>query len=133
MIKTQSILGACRRVGLAVAALGFAAIGGTSAALAADQDFALVNATGYAISELYVAPSKTSDWQEDVLGQDVLGDGERANITFSKSADTCHWDLKVVYYDDNTSAEWLGVNLCELSAVTIKYNADSGETSAYGE
>ena len=133
MIKTGSILGVCRRVGLAVAASGALAIAGTSAALAADQDFSLINATGYAISELYVAPTKTADWQEDVLGQDVLGDGQQVNVSFSRSSDTCHWDLKVVYADDNSSAEWLGVDLCELSAVTIKYNADSGETSAYGE
>ena len=128
----HSILGVCRTA-LAVAALGASATFGTAAALAAEQDFSLTNATGYDISELYVAPSKSSDWQEDVLGQDVLGDGQQANITFSKSADTCHWDLKVVYADDNTSAEWIGVNLCELSAVTIKYNADSGETSAFGQ
>ena len=129
----HSILGAGRRTALAVAVLGACATFGTSAALAAEQDFSLTNATGYDISELYVAPSKSSDWQEDVLGQDVLSDGQMANITFSKSADTCQWDLKVVYADDNSSAEWIGVNLCELSAVTIKYNDDSGETSAYGE
>jgi hypothetical protein len=133
MIRAHSISGVCRRVGLAVSALGMVAIVGTSAAQAADQDFALVNATGYDISELYVAPSKTADWQEDVLGQDVLVNGQQVNVTFSRSSDTCHWDLKVVYADDDSTAEWLGVNLCELSAVTIKYNADTGETSAYGE
>jgi hypothetical protein len=133
MFKTDSILGAGRRMALAVAAVGACVTFGTAAALAADQDFALINATGYAISELYVAPTKTSDWQEDVLGQDVLGDGQQVNVSFSRSSDTCHWDLKVVYADDNTSAEWLGVDLCALSAVTIEYNADSGETSAYGE
>jgi hypothetical protein len=123
---------AMRRAALAAATMGALAILGTSA-LASDQDFSLVNATGYDISELYVAPSKTSDWQEDVLGQDVLGDGQHANVKFSRTEDTCHWDLKVVYSDDNSSAEWIGVNLCELSTVTIKYDADSGETSAYGE
>jgi hypothetical protein len=128
-MKTASFPIAWRR---AAFALGMLAVAGTPA-LAGDQDFALINATGYEISELYVAPSKSSDWQEDVLGQDVLGDGQKANVTFSKTADTCQWDLKVVYSDDNTSAEWIGVNLCELSVVTIEYNADSGETSAYGE
>jgi hypothetical protein len=114
------------------AALGALAITGTSA-LAAQQDFSLINATGYEISELYVAPSASSDWQEDVLGQDVLGDGQQANISFSRDGDTCAWDLKVVYSDDNSTAEWRSVDLCTLSVVTIKYNADSGETSAYGE
>jgi len=114
------------------AALGAWAIAGTSA-LAGEQDFSLLNATGYEISELYVAPSQSDDWQEDVLGQDTLGDGQKANVSFSRDADACDWDLKVVYSDDNSSAEWRGVNLCELSAVTIKYDHDSGETSAYGQ
>ena len=74
MFKTDSILGAGRRMALAVAALGACATIAASPALAAEQDFSLVNATGYEISELYVAPSQTSDWQEDVLGQDVLAD-----------------------------------------------------------
>jgi hypothetical protein len=116
----------------AAAAFGALAIAGASA-FAGEQDFALVNATGYEISELYVAPAKSDDWQEDVLGQDTLGDGQQANISFSRDTDTCAWDLKVVYSDDNSSAEWREVNLCELSTVTIKYNADSGETSAYGQ
>ena len=133
MMTTTFISGACRRAVLAIGTFAAIGISGLSAALAADQDFALVNATGYEISELYVAPSKSSDWQEDVLGQDTLGDGQKANVTFSRDSDTCQWDLKVVYSDDNSSAEWIGVNLCELSAVTIKYNRDSGETSAYGE
>jgi hypothetical protein len=115
-------------------AAAFAALAAmATSALAGDQDFSLVNATGYEISELYVAPSASSDWQEDVLGQDTLGDGQQANISFSRNTDTCQWDLKVVYSDDNSSAEWRAVDLCQLSTVTIKYDADSGETSAYGQ
>jgi hypothetical protein len=117
---------------LFAAALGALALTST-VALAGQQDFSLANATGYEISELYVAPSESSDWQEDVLGQDTLGDGQKANISFSRDTDACAWDLKVVYSDDNSSAEWHGVDLCKLSNVTIKYDAGSGETSAYGE
>ncbi|WP_395022239.1 hypothetical protein [Dongia sp.] len=116
----------------AVAAFGALALAGPSA-LAGEQDFSLINATGYEISELYVAPTQSADWQEDVLGQDTLADSQQANISFSRDTDTCAWDLKVVYSDDNTSAEWHGVDLCQLSVVTIKYDADSGETSAYGQ
>jgi hypothetical protein len=105
----------------------------TTSALAGEQDFSLINATGYEISEFYVAPAESSDWEEDVLGQDTLGDGQKAKISFSRDTDTCQWDLKVVYSDDNSTAEWHGVDLCQLSVVTIKYNADSGETSAYGQ
>ena len=43
-----------------------------AAALAADQDFTLVNRTGYTIEQVYVSPIKARDWEEDVLGRDVL-------------------------------------------------------------
>jgi len=128
-MKSASFPTAFRR---AAFALGLLAVAGTPA-LAGEQDFSLINATGYDISEFYVAPSESADWQEDVLGQDVLVDGQQANISFSRDTDTCAWDLKVVYSDDNSSAEWRGVDLCTLSVVTIKYDADSGETSAYGQ
>jgi hypothetical protein len=42
----------------------------------AKQDFKLVNKTGYELKALYVAPSKSDDWQDDILGQDTLADGE---------------------------------------------------------
>ena len=36
------------------------------------QNFTLVNQTGYDISEVYVSPANSSDWEEDVLGEDIL-------------------------------------------------------------
>ena len=127
-MKTTSTLRA-----FIIAAAGSLALWTAPAALAGQQDFALVNATGYEIKELYVAPTKSDDWQEDVLGQDTLADGQQANISFSRGDDTCKWDLKVVYTEDDSSAEWHAVNLCDISKVTIKYNPDTDETSAYGE
>jgi len=110
-----------------------AAILGSTSAMAGKQDFTVVNATGYTISEVYVSPSKAGDWEEDILGRDVLAEGERTEITFSRGTDTCKWDLKVVYEDDNSSAEWGNLNLCDISVVTLKYNRKSGETSALTE
>ena len=101
----------------------------TLPALAGDQDFTLVNKTGYEINQVYVSPSKSDEWEEDVLGQDVLADGDRVNITFSRKETTCNWDLKVVYSDD-TSAVWDAFNLCEVSKIKIYYNHKTDETSA---
>lgn len=114
----------------AVAALGLLAAPGL--ALAGDQDFTLVNRTGYTISEVYVAPSKSSDWEEDVLGQDTLDDQTTVDIKFSRGEDTCRWDLKVIY-DDETTAEWAALDLCTVSKVTIFYNAKTDTTSAKTE
>ncbi|CCG07363.1 hypothetical protein [Pararhodospirillum photometricum] len=101
----------------------------TGALAQSKQDFVLVNKTGYTIDQVYVSPSRSSDWEEDVLGQDQLGNGEFVTIRFNRATKTCKWDVKVVY-DDNESAEWDEFDLCTTSKITIKYNKSSGETSA---
>jgi hypothetical protein len=96
---------------------------------AGKQDFTLVNDTGYTIDRVYVAPTRQTDWQEDILGKDVLEDGESQLITFDRSETTCSWDVKVVY-DDGEEAIWIKLNLCEIEALTIHWNKKSGETTA---
>ena len=104
------------------------ALGLAGAAAAGTQDFTLINATGYTLSEVYVSPARARDWEEDVLGRDVLADGARTEITFSRDTDACLWDLKVVY-DDGESAEWDALNLCTISVARISYDRKSGDTS----
>ena len=96
----------------------------------AKQDFKLVNKTGYELKALYVSPSKADDWQEDILGQDTLGDGQAVNVHFSPKTHTCKWDLKVTYTDDDSSAVWNNIDLCTVEKITIKYNRKSDQTSA---
>jgi hypothetical protein len=101
-----------------------------SARAEAKQDFALVNKTGYEIKEVYVSPSKSDDWQEDVLGSGTLGDSEKANIKFHRSVKTCKWDLKVVYTVDSSSAVWGDIDLCSVEKITIRYDKDADKTTA---
>ncbi len=96
----------------------------------AKQDFKLVNKTGYELKALYVSPSKSDDWQDDVLGQDTLGDGQTVNVHFNPKTHTCDWDLKVTYSDDDSSAVWHKVNLCTVEKITIRYNRKNDETTA---
>ncbi|MBV9858848.1 MAG: argininosuccinate lyase [Alphaproteobacteria bacterium] len=118
------------RTTLFAAALAAIAWTGGAQAQQAKQDFTLVNKTGYELKEVYVSPNNTSDWQEDVLGQDTLGDGERVNIHFKRAEKTCRWDLKVVYTDDDSSAVWGNIDLCSVERITIRYNRKSDTTSA---
>jgi hypothetical protein len=131
MFGVRSIFSATKSH-LTAAFAGVVALGALSATqvAAGQQDFVVVNVTGYTISELYVSPTRASSWEEDILGRDVLPNGDRTEITFSRSEDTCMWDLKVVYQDDNSTAEWAAINLCEVSVVALHYNEKSGETSA---
>lgn len=96
----------------------------------AKQDFTVVNKTGYNLSKMYVSPSKSEDWDEDILGRDVMADGEEFDITFDRGDKACKWDLKVIYEDDNSSAVWHDINLCEVSRITIMYNRKTDTTSA---
>ena len=101
-------------------------------AAAGTQDFTILNNTGYPIERVYVSASAKDDWEEDVLGRDTLPAGERTKIRFSRDEDSCLWDLKVVY-EDEESAEWQGINLCKVSVVALSYDRKTGETSAETE
>jgi hypothetical protein len=96
----------------------------------AKQDFTLINKTGYELKEVYVSPIKADDWQEDILGQGTLGDGEKVNIHFSPKVQVCKWDLKVVYTVDSSSAVWHEINLCDVDKITIHYDKDKDVTRA---
>ncbi len=96
----------------------------------AKQDFKLVNKTGYELKALYVAPSKSDQWGDDILGQDVVGDGQVVNVHFSPAAKTCKWDLKVTYTDDDSNAVWTNIDLCTVEKISIFYDRKNDVTKA---
>ncbi len=114
---------------LTLAALATLALG--TVARAEKQDFTLVNKTGYEIEKVYVSPSKSNNWEEDVLGDDNLDDGETFDMHFTGYS-TCKFDIKVVYADGDT-ATWGDVNLCSISKLTLRWNKSSGETTAHAD
>jgi hypothetical protein len=97
------------------------------AAAQSQQDFQLVNRTGYTIDEVYVSPSAQNNWGNDLMGDDSLEDGQVLNVRFPRGSDVCSFDIKVVY-DDEETAEFREVNLCQVSRVTIFYNRAAGTT-----
>ena len=115
--------------------LGMAIAAGTgSAALAqGKQDFTLTNATGYDISHVYVSANNDDDWGDDIMGKDVLADGNSVPITFAKKENVCKWDLRVTYQVDDSKVVWRGFDLCQISKITIKYNKATDTTSATTE
>ncbi|WP_241748935.1 hypothetical protein [Teichococcus aerophilus] len=94
----------------------------TPAMAQGQQDFTLVNRTGYEIRELYVGPSRSSNWGRDILGEGVLPANQRRDIRFSSGTRDCAYDIKVVYSDDDT-AEWGNLDLCKISRVSLFWDA----------
>ena len=89
-----------------------------SAAWAAAQDFTIHNHTGHVIVTLNVSPSDSNRWGPDILGREVLGDGEATEVSFDRNEDQCVWDIRVTY-DDGTENDERGINLCETTDVTF--------------
>lgn len=89
-----------------------------TAAWAAAQDFTLHNRTGHVIVTLNVSPSNSNNWGPDILGVDVLGDGEDAEVSFDRDEDQCVWDIRVTYDDGDVNDE-RGINLCETTDITF--------------
>ncbi len=94
--------------------------------------FGLVNATGSAISELYVSPTKSKTWGKDILGDHTIEDGEAWKITVPQAKGRCMQDLKVVFADDS-EAVWDSLDLCDLKKITLTYDRRSGVTTAKTE
>jgi hypothetical protein len=83
-------------------------------------DFTLVNKTGLTVMEVYLSPTSSDDWEEDVLGEDVLKTGAKVAIKFGSSETECNWDLKVVDEDDDDIV-WTKLNLCTANEITLMY------------
>jgi hypothetical protein len=82
---------------LAVLALTAAAFAGT---------IQVVNATGFAIQEMYISDSGTDDWEEDLLGDEVLENGDILTIQVDGSYE--QFDLAAVA-PDGAQASWTGL------------------------
>jgi hypothetical protein len=108
-------------------------MGTAGAAFASDADFTLKNKTGYQIDEVYVSPHSSNNWGRDRMGDDSLGDGEAKHIAFPHASSACHFDIKVKYHDDASTAEWSDVNLCDYEAISLFWDNKNQSTRAVGE
>lgn len=88
-------------------------------ALALDRRVTIVNNTGFAITNFYGSNKGTNDWQEDILGQNVLPSGSQVTINFDDGSGYCKFDFKAVF-DDGDVLVREDVNICEIA--TFTYN-----------
>lgn len=90
-----------------------------TSAIAAQQDFSVVNRTGHVVVQLNVSPSSETRWGPDILGREVLANGETAQVSFDRPDSICMWDIRVTYSDGDTG-DWRQVDLCEVGEVTLE-------------
>jgi hypothetical protein len=80
--------------------------------------FALANFTGTALRAVYISPSESAGWEENVLGGGELADGTTVRIGFSPEEKAASWDIRVEAVDDHF-AEWKGLHLGDVSRITL--------------
>lgn len=97
----------------------------TVASFAQTFDFTLVNNTGFTITEVYCSPSDSDEWENDVLGVDVLENKKSVKITFDPdyeevllAFDVDKYDLKVVYTND-AEHFFTDLKLAEINQLTL--------------
>ena len=84
----------------------------------ARQNFTVNNNTGHVVMTLNVSPSDENNWGPDILGSQVLADGESAEVTFQRGESQCLWDIRATY-DDGDTTDIRGVNLCQVAVVNL--------------
>lgn len=101
------------------------ATGGGAAAPSADvqpgqarQNFTVVNQTGHTVMRLNVSASNDNNWGPDILGSQVLPNGQSADVTFGRNESSCLWDLRATY-DDGGTTDMRQINLCEVATVNL--------------
>ncbi len=91
-------------------------------ALASPQEFIIINNTGHNICALYIAPSNTNDWQDNLLEQTILGIADQATLPFHRNEPASFWDVRVVY-ENGSSYNWSRCPLRKQLFITLKPEA----------
>ncbi len=72
---------------------------------AADYYVDISNDTGYTILFMYVSPADAQSWEEDVLGADILPDGEERRV-WLRNYNSPIFDIRLVDEDGDTYTFW---------------------------
>jgi len=72
---------------------------------ASDYYVDITNKTGFTIFYLHVSPGNAKSWQEDVLGNDVILDGDSMRVTLT-GYNSPIFDIRLVDEDNDSYTFW---------------------------
>ena len=81
-------------------------------------DFSIINSTPGSIAAVYVSPSESSTWGENLISGSKLSEGDELKVRFSRNEQTILWDIKVEGVTGRY-AELPRLNLTEISRITL--------------
>lgn len=95
----------------------------------------VVNNTGVDIYKLYSSQAQTDDWEEDVLGEGILYDGESITINFKLfDESSLVWDFRIEDSDGNYINFYnIDFSGCDTNGgkLVLKYDGNEGTATLY--
>jgi hypothetical protein len=95
-------------------------------------DFTLVNKTGYGIKGIYVSPSTSDEWGDNLIDKPIEN-GDSLAITFSPKAKAAKWDIRIEWVDPGDPVVWKGYDLTTINKITLHYDREKDTTTAETE
>jgi hypothetical protein len=99
------------------AAAGFAALFLSTAVFAQDIEYTLINSSSSTVMEFYTSPVDVAEWEEDILGANVLPAGTMGTVTIADGRSQCDYDLMFIFEDGSELIDT--VNICDLASYEI--------------
>ena len=75
------------------------------------------NQTGWTMLRFYASDSRKDDWEEDILGDDVLENGQNVRINIDDGSGACIYDFKAQFTNGQELTRFR-INVCEVSEYT---------------
>lgn len=98
---------------LLMSAIAVATLASTNTALAADRKVKVINKTKTPIFAFYASRTSTNDWEEDILGDDVIMPGESMVIDIDDGTGACKFDFKGEFEDGDEVVK-KNVDVCKV-------------------
>jgi hypothetical protein len=83
--------------------------------------FTLTNGTDEVITEFYASPPGVAEWEEDILGEDVLEPGASVEITIADGREDCEYDFLAIF-EDESELEHDSVSVCDDQHYTYSFD-----------
>jgi hypothetical protein len=83
-----------------------------------DRHVTIRNRTGWTMLSFYASDASTDDWEEDILGEDVLENRQNVRINIDDGSGACEYDFKAEFTNGEELTRF-GVNVCEVSEYTF--------------
>ena len=95
-----------------------AVLGMPGQALALEKKINIFNGAQYDIYTLYLSPTNANAWEENVLKQGTLPNGDKVDVEVSRTENAEAWDIKVTNKAGETMT-WIGVPLNKAGQITL--------------